>query len=310
MRNKISELYNEIKKIITPSRLKEISIEIINKFKKKDHAYLKKFAEMAGIDASDKNINRLFSTLIQIYHPDKLKLIHNEIESLYSKGQYEELLRYKNIYLFDLKSIYTAADYTYIDNKYYDLGEQGYGEDDFGYAEYEFDDNSYFYQESGEESFEDISADKEAAFQERGFIDAVNRLFFGNLDLAISQSDLTDLEGELDLSDFEIDDLTGIEHCININFLNLSGNNIIKINRISALTKLKALYLSQNNIEDISGLGSLTGLRELDISFNYIDDISILLELPELTYVNIINNPLSNNPVIEKLIKRGVMVIY
>jgi Leucine-rich repeat (LRR) protein len=308
MTNKISKLYNEVKEYITTSRLKEVSIEIINRFKKKDHAYLLKLAELAGIDAGTKNINRLFGQLIQLYHPDKLKLIQNEIESFYNKSRYDDLLRFKNIYFIDLKSIYTTVNPGYIDNTEFDSGEQGYGDDDFGYAEYEFDNN--FDQEPDDEIFTDIPSEKAEPFEEHGFIEAVNRHFFGNLDLTLSISDLIDLEGELDLSDFEIDDLSGIEHCVNINVLNLSANNIIKIQRLSDLLKLKSLYLSQNNIEDVSCLSSLTGLKELDISFNNIEDISVLLELPDLTYINVINNPLSNKSVIDTLIKRGVIVIY
>jgi hypothetical protein len=300
----LNDLYNEVKKDITVSRLKEISIEIINKFKKKDFVYLKRIANSAGIDADNKNINSLFAKLIQIYHPDKLKLIHNEIESIYKKGQYDELLRYKNIYFIDLKSISPGAAYEYVDDNEY-----GFGEDDFGYAEYEFDHN-YNHDELDEDFFEDISTEKESSFFERNFMEAVNKLFFGNLDLAVTIPDLNDLEGELDLSDFEIDDLSGIEYCVNINVLNLSGNNIININRIAALTRLKALYLYQNNIEDISSLSSLISLREIDLSFNYVDDISVLLDLPDLTYVNILNNPIGDVSVIEKLIKKGVIVIY
>ncbi len=181
------------------------------------------------------------------------------------------MLRLKNIYLIDLNSIHTALTYDYINHE-----KESYTEDDFGYTEYEFNGEDIFYDNEYENDF----FENKDFPQEHGFAEAVNHLFFGNLDYTLSASDLKNIDGELDLSDYEINDLAGVEHCVNTTILNLSGNDIIKIHQLSALIKLKSLFLSENSIEDISCLNSLTALQELDISFNQIEDISVLLELP------------------------------
>jgi hypothetical protein len=301
MQNKIEHLYHELKEKINSVMLKDISIDIINKFKNRDHEYFIQFAKLIGIDPFNDSLNRIFAKIIQIYHPDKITIIFKEIESLYKTNKFEDLLRLKNIYLIDLNSIHTALTYDYINHE-----KESYTEDDFGYDEYEFNSEDIFYDNEYEN---DIFEDKDFPY-EHGFAEAVNHLFFGNIDFTLSASDLKNIDGELDLSDYEINDLTGVEHCVNTTILNLSGNDIIKIHQLSALIKLKSLFLSENSIEDISCLNSLTALQELDISFNQIEDISVLLELPLLKYVNVIHNPINNKSVIDKLLKNGVIVIF
>jgi hypothetical protein len=299
MQNNIQILYSELKDKVNPAGLKEISIDIINKFKNRDHEYFIQFAKLIEIDSFNENLNRIFAKIIQIYHPDKFNIIKNEIESVYKSNKYDELLRLKNIYLIDLNSLQSAISYGNIAEEEY-----GYNKDDFGYSEYFFD---------GEDIFNDAEYDNAEDDTlnpyEHGFAEAINNLFVGNLDYTLSRSDLRNLDGELDLSDYEINDLAGVENCVNTNILNLSGNEIIKIHQLSALVKLKALFLSENSIEDISYLKSLTELEELDISFNSIEDISVLLELPKLKYVNVIHNPVNNKSIINKLLKNGVIVI-
>jgi hypothetical protein len=301
MQNKIENLYHELKEKINSVMLKEISIEIINKFKIKDHEYFIQFAKLIGIDPYNDSLNRIFAKIIQIYHPDKITIIFKEIESLYKSHKFDDLLHLKNIYLIDLNCIHTALTYDYINQE-----KESYTEDDFGYDEYEFNGEDIFYDNEYEnDNFEDRDFP-----HEHGFAEAVNHLFFGNLDYTLSASDLKNIDGELDLSDYEINDLAGVEHCVNTIVLNLSGNDIIKIHHLSALLKLKALFLSENSIEDISCLNSLTELQELDISFNNVEDISVLLELPALKYVNVIHNPLNDSSVINRLLKNGVIVIF
>lgn len=300
METRIYKLYSELREKITVDKLKEISIDIINKFKNRESQFLMQFSRMLGIDTSKSNINRLFAQIIQIYHPDKLNKIHNDVESHYANKNYEELLRLKNIYLINLNDIHAAVNYS---TPIYE--EHVFADDDFGYREYNVSDFEDLYEFEEETTVRD-----DMAYQEYGFFEAVNNLYFGNLNLTLSVSDLENLDGELDLSDFEITDLNGIENCVNITSLNLSGNSLVKIHPISVLTKLNNLYLSENRIEDINSLATLSDLTELDISFNEIDDISVLLELKNLKYVNVLNNPISDKSVIDKLIKNGVIVIY
>lgn len=293
-------IYNELKKNVTVSKLKDISINIITGYKNKDLDYLSQLAELIGIEASGLSLNSLFSSLIQIFHPDKHVRIIKEIETHYRNNSVEELTRLKNIYLVDYAGINRGIIQ-------YEPGDESrsFSQDDFGYGEFNVRDEG-FENPAEQEEFPVRDTD----INEYSFMEAVNHLFVGNLDYALTASDLNHLDVELDLSDFDIEDLAGVEHCINLTVLNLSNNNISRIGRLSKLVKLEVLYISDNTIEDIGALRDLTRLVELDISFNSISDISVLLELNNLKYVNLINNPVSDKTTIHKLLKKGIIVIY
>lgn len=298
-----NELYDELKKKVTASKLKDMSIEVISRYKKKDHGYLSSLAERVGISSAETGISKVFSQLIQLYHPDRLKKIVSEIELHNKNSNIEELVRLKGIYLIDMKRV-QVRDFTFeADEEYL------YGDDEPGYEEYE----EYY---DGEEEiarnhdYEDEIEEETVSGEEYGFIEAVNDLYLGNLEYELTLADLQNLEGELDLSGFELEDLTGVEFCVNITNLNLSGNRIYRIHQLAGLVKLEVLYLSENRIDDITFLEELSELRELDISFNDVEDISVLLELPNLQYVNLVENPVSDETVIEELQEKGVIVIY
>lgn len=295
-------LYTELSGRITAASLKDISIEIISRYRKKDHRYLAEMAENIGISSSGADMSSLFAGMIQLYHPDKLKKITADIEEYYSTGNTDALLKMKGIYLIDLKKKKNLHDYNLdFDSEYF------YEEDDSSFSEFdeetaEMDDDEEF---DDIEDLDDLEDD-----EEYGFIEAVNDLYIGNMEYELSPLDLQNLDGELDLSGFDIDDLAGAEHCVNITTMNLSGNRIVKLHHLAGLVKLESLYLSENNIEDISCLSALTGLRELDLSFNLVEDISVLAGLPFLQYVNLVDNPVKNAQVIDVLSAKGVIVIY
>lgn len=297
------ELYDELKKRVTASKLKEMSIEVISRYKKKDHGYLTGLAERVGISSAETGISRVFSQLIQLYHPDRLKKILSEIELYRKGGKVEELARLKGIYLIDLKRVESRAFISEADEEYiYDADEAPYDE----YGEYDDDVEDI----SRDHEYDDDISDESADGEEYGFIEAVNDLYLGNLEYELTLSDLQNLEGELDLSGYDLEDLTGAEYCVSISSLNLSGNRIYRIHQLAALERLETLYLSENRIDDITFLEGLKELRELDLSFNDIEDISVLLELPNLQYLNVIGNPVNDETVIEELRDNGVIVIY
>jgi len=298
------ELYTELKNKITAAKLKDISIEVIGRYKKKDHGYLVHLAERIGISSADSGINRVFAQIIQLYHPDRLKKIMGEIESFKAADNLEELARFKSIYLIDAKRVQAVRDYTFAEDEKY-----LYEEEESGYDEYE----DFLDEEedtSRERDFEDEESDESIEDDEYGFIEAVNDLYLGNLEYELSLSDLQNLEGELDLSGFDLEDLTGAEYCSNITIMNLSANRIYRIHQLATLTQLEVLYLSGNRIDDITFIEGLSELRELDLSFNDIEDISVLLELPNLQYVNLVDNPVRDETIIEELQENGVIVIY
>jgi len=93
----------------------------------------------------------------------------------------------------------------------------------------------------------------------------------------------------------DITNITGIEYCVNITFLDLYNNGQISdISQLSGLTKLVELYLGQNDITDISALTNMFNLEVLQINNNNINDISLISGFQNLTYLAIGENPLND----------------
>lgn len=298
MADTIDSIYRELKKKVTHARLKEISVDIIERYRSNDRSGLSFYAELLGIDQA-AGLSRLFAHIIQHYHPDKLAKISNEIDQHFQGNRLEELVRLRNTFIFDGPVRDTAYRHDAAADETYE-----YGDEDFGYDEktdYEEDG----YRDEARDEFDEAYDD-----HEQGFIDALTRLIFGNLDLTLTIEDVQDLEGELDLSDYDIVDLKGAEHCMNISSLNLSGNDIRNINPLSRLIQLESLFLSGNRIRTINGLAGLTNLKELDLSFNEIEDISVLRKLDNLLYVSLLGNQVRDTATIKELTDRGVLVVY
>jgi len=300
MNTECTVLSLELKTKITHPLLKEISISIIDTYRRKDEKSLSAFTARAGLDQA-AGIQKAFSALMHIYHPDKLTKIHADIDRLFNQGHTDTLRQLKRTYLFELKP---AVQEPAIQR--YDTEEDfSYSEDDFGYH----DDWEPEKEDPQESSGNDTPEEPEDCIDGINFTEAANLHIYGNLDEALTVSDMRSLDGELDLSDCRISDLAGVHHCINIQSLNLSNNMIISLSPLSTCERLETLYLSENNIESLVPLRSLNSLHELDISFNRIEDISILLTLANLEYVNLVGNPVLDGSTINQLIAQGVTVI-
>lgn len=300
MDERIEDLYRELAGKITRERLKELSVDIIDRYKRKDVDGLRGYAALLRMGEGAPEAGRLFAAIIQRYHPDKIAIIRREIESMRADGNVAGLVEMREVYLSEIRParVDHGEDFEYEE-------EFSFEGDDFGYTEKsEFDEEEQGVHEYGEDRDE---AESSGGY---GFVEAVNGLLFGNLDFSVDDNDLAGLEGELDLSDFEITDLEGVEYCVNVTVLNLSGNLIRRIGPLALLRRLTSLFLADNAIENIDCLVELPGLRELDISFNRIEDISVLEGMETLVYVNVLGNPLADMDTVERLMKRGVIVIY
>ena len=80
----------------------------------------------------------------------------------------------------------------------------------------------------------------------------------------------------------QITDLTGLEHAINIDWLELDSNQISDITPLTGLKKLTFLSLRDNPIRDITPLAGLTNLKSLHLSGTQVDDITPLARLSNL----------------------------
>ena len=102
---------------------------------------------------------------------------------------------------------------------------------------------------------------------------------------------------------FAVDlDLTLLPRCINLTYLDLSGNRISNINPLAGLSHLKTLHLLENKITDLRPLAGLVNLQILDLQRNRIVDITPLKELTQLEKLYLNDNqivdlkPLVDNP--------------
>ena len=79
-----------------------------------------------------------------------------------------------------------------------------------------------------------------------------------------------------------ITDLTGLEYAINLDNLDLGGNQIRDIRPLAGLIALSRLSLWDNQVQDITPLANLTNLIFLQLSHNNIADVSPLANLINL----------------------------
>ena len=119
---------------------------------------------------------------------------------------------------------------------------------------------------------------------------------------------------EFDARGWEIVDLTGLEYCTNLTYLNLYNNKITDISPLSKLVNLTHLDLHNNKITDISPLSQLVNLKDLNLGINEITDISPLVRnsgLSQGDVVGLTGNQLSSKSLrdyIPQLKERGVNV--
>ena len=91
-----------------------------------------------------------------------------------------------------------------------------------------------------------------------------------------------------------INNLTGLEYCVNLSVLSLSNNQIRDISPVASLTILRTLDLANNQISNIPPLTSMAKLSDLDLGKNQISDISPLSSLTSLTKLNLAKNQISD----------------
>jgi len=94
-----------------------------------------------------------------------------------------------------------------------------------------------------------------------------------------------------------LSDISGIEYCRNLTFLDISFNDICDVSNLSGLANLKALKtlkISKINITDISALSELTNLEYLIIGNNPISDLSPIARLTNLTVLWIPNTQVTD----------------
>ena len=109
----------------------------------------------------------------------------------------------------------------------------------------------------------------------------------------IYPSDLAGLTG-LHAWNKNITDLTGLDFCTDLEFAELSSNQISDISPLANLTNLELLFLGHNQIVNLSPLANLANLGVLNISSNQISNLSPLANLANLYWLDLAGNRMSD----------------
>lgn len=116
--------------------------------------------------------------------------------------------------------------------------------------------------------------------------------------LRIFDRDLTVIDMErlssLTANQYGIEDLSGLEHAVNLKKLTMNDNGISDLSPIVGLSNLQELYLDDNQISDLSPIVGLSNLQTLYLNNNLISDISNLNILTSLQNMNLNDNPISS----------------
>ena len=293
----IKELYTNLKQAYTEDNLGRISGRIIDMFR--DHKYdaLRAVQKVVNefMPCDEEKVNKVFARLIMIYHPDRLSQSLTQLEQAYERGDFEELYTMSHILnVQNLEPEQVTVSSIITDE---DLAEE------FGWDN-SADGFSYFMDQDGYNQEEE---DNDLDYTNRSFLTALKRRVYGNLNVDFPMYLLEDLE-EIEMADYEIEFLDGIEACRYVRVVDLSNNNLTDLTDLQHLHQVERLYVANNHIGLIDPLSNLTVLQVLDISYNDVDDLSPLFELSHLSYLNVMGNRIPAWQ-LEKLQLKGVTVV-
>ncbi|MBN2444411.1 MAG: leucine-rich repeat domain-containing protein [Spirochaetales bacterium] len=252
-----------------------------------DNVYSQLYPEekQSGQDHSHKKI---FFSLIKIFHPDSLNNHLQQVEIALKNNIVKKLDFYQRFTGIRMSSNNkTVLREIFSSNEVYE------------YETADYDENNYA---------DDVISEADS---ENDIISIITRIYLGNVsDISLDSIDLAQIDSELILSHHDIDDLDGLEYCINLLHLDLSHNRIDNIYQLQFLENLESLDLSHNDIHDIDVLFKLSKLEILYLDENVLEDISVLTKLESLEFVSITGNPITSMDTISELQQKGVIVIY
>jgi len=292
----IGELYSKLKNAYNEENLGLVSGRIIGLFRDRKYDALRAIQKVVNehTPCKEEKINKVFSRLIMLYHPDRLSQNLEQLETAKQSGDFETLYSMSHILTVqNLEPEHVLVSSVITEE---DLAEE-FGWDDSA------DGFSYF---MAEEEFEQED-DEDMGLERRSFLSVLKRRGYGNLNVDFPMYLLEDLE-EIEMADYELEDLDGISACRYARAVDLSNNNLTDISELGELHQVERLYLSNNQLGLIDALFNLTVLQVLDISYNDVDDISALFELSHLSYLNVMGNRIPSWQ-LEKLQLQGVTIV-
>jgi Leucine-rich repeat (LRR) protein len=294
---KITELYDKLKEAYSNENLTKITVTLINLYQEKQYGTLGQIAEMISetVDITIDPEAKYFSKLMMLYHPDRGDYHRHEIDRHAANNNFDGLLTYSHILMLGrIEEIaVTLASYEDIDYS----------------PVYEWDINADGFTIISDAGKIRPAKSNNGGKRNRGisFYDAVKIRMYGKTTVEFPPYYLEDMD-EIELAQSEIDDLDGVQYCIHVITMDLSGNSISDISWLWGLSLLEEINLSDNKITDIDTLSNLKNLRTLNLSNNTFNDISPLMNLNKLEYVDLSGSkvPLMQIKELEEL---GVTVI-
>ncbi len=291
----IGELYINLKNAYTAENLGLVSGRIIDMFRDRKYDALRALQKVVNeyTPCNEEKINKVFSRLIMLYHPDRLSQSLDSLEKAYREGDFEALFIMSHILTVqNLESGHVMLSSVLTEE---DLAEEfGWDDSADGYSYFMADDE---YEEEDEDS----------GFDVRTFLSVLKRRVYGNLNVDFPVYLLEDLD-EIEMADSELEDLDGISACHYARAVDLSNNSLTDITELGLMRQVERLYLSNNHLGLIDALSNLRVLQVLDISYNDVDDISPLFELSHLTYLNVMGNRIPSWQ-LEKLQLQGITIV-
>jgi hypothetical protein len=292
------ELHGKLKAAYSIQNLNKITITLINLYKNQQFGTLRQIAEMISeyVEINIDPQNRYFSKLMMMYHPDRGDFHRNEIDKLAANKDYDGLLSYSHIIMLGQIEEIAATLTSYEDIDYSPVYEWDFNLDGFNIV-------------SNHDVIDpEMKQGRKNKTKGLSFYNAVKLRMYGNTRVEFPPYYLEDIE-ELELSQSDISDLDGVQYCIHVAVMDLSGNSISDISLLWGLTALKELNLADNQLEEIDTLSNLRNLRILDLSNNAIKDISSLYNLDKLEYVELTDSRVTGKQ-IKELEELGITVIH
>jgi len=293
----IKELQQKLLEAYSIKNLNNISLTLINLYRAGDFTALQRISELISdfVSVTVTDDGKGFSKLIMLYHPDRASFHLSEINRLAEENNLDRLLEFSHILKLERIEEIAVALKSFEDIDYspvydWDVETEGF---------------TVYYDSETVKMKKPKTNTRLVGYT---FYDAIKMREYGHTDIEFPSIYLEDIE-EFELSASDINDLDGVQFCINAKTIDLSDNRISDLTPLFGLANLEELNLSDNQIGYLDGIGNLVNLKSIQLSGNYIEDITPLFELKMLEYADLRENKIDLN-LINDLLESGVNLDY
>jgi hypothetical protein len=109
---------------------------------------------------------------------------------------------------------------------------------------------------------------------------------------------------------FQISDLTPLQHLSRLTELQFSGTSVSKLDPVVRMPKLQTLRCTKNPILDLMPIAGLSNLTELDFSNTQVEDLDALQNMVHLEILKFSGTQVKNLKYLQKLVNMEVMEFY